>query len=159
MVLALRRCGVAIPLCNGLYLGQLGRANPLSQPDKQPTPNRGQRGLAEAALLGCCPRCGERTLFDGTVKFADRCSSCQLDYTKFNVGDGASAFLTLIGGALVIGLALWLETALQPPIWVHMVLWIPLTILVTVYGLRVIKGALLILEYRHNAGEAGRRDP
>ena len=62
--------------------------------DKPEIP-KGQPGLAEAALFGCCPRCGNRTLFAGVAKFAPRCRQCGLDFSAFNVGDGPAAFLTL----------------------------------------------------------------
>ena len=45
-------------------------------------------GIAEVALKGLCPRCGQPLLFAGWVKFADRCSGCGLDFSRFNVGDG-----------------------------------------------------------------------
>ncbi|MBD3728436.1 MAG: DUF983 domain-containing protein [Sphingomonadales bacterium] len=118
---------------------------------------KGQPGagpsVAEVALFGLCPKCGAKTLFDGTVKFAPRCRACGLDYSQFNVGDGPAAFLTLIIGAVVVGLALWLELAWHPPFWVHALLWIPITALSVVYGLRAGKAALLASEYRNKAGE------
>ena len=106
----------------------------------------------EAALLGLCPRCGGRTLFAGWIRFADRCRACGLDLTRFNVGDGPAAFLTLIVGALVVILALWLQLAAEPPWWVHLILWVPLTVLGVIFGLRVSKAALLQSEYRNKAG-------
>ncbi|MEZ5695411.1 MAG: DUF983 domain-containing protein [Sphingomonadaceae bacterium] len=120
---------------------------------------KGQPGIAEAALFGLCPQCGAQTMFDGTVKFADKCRACGLDYSSFNVGDGPAAFLTLLIGGLITGLALWLELAWSPPFWVHAILWIPITTLAVVYGLRVAKGALLASEVQNKAGEAGRKDP
>ena len=114
--------------------------------------------MVEAALFGCCPACGARTLFSGVVQFADRCRACGLDFARFNVGDGPAAFLTLIIGAVLVGLALWLEVAAHPPFWVHVILWVPLTTLAVLAGLRVSKAWLLISEYRNAAGEAGRRD-
>ena len=68
-------------------------------PDDTPENTKGRPSLAEAALFGCCPRCDARTLFDGPVKFAERCRACGLDFTRFNVGDGPAGFLTLIIGA------------------------------------------------------------
>ena len=115
---------------------------------------KGQPGTAEAALFGLCPRCGSRTLFGGVAKFAERCRVCGLDFTTFNVGDGPAAFLTLIIGALVTALALWLQLAVEPPFWVHVILWVPLTAGLVVLGLRAGKGWLLIAEYRRKAGEA-----
>ena len=120
--------------------------------------NKGQPGIALAALFGLCPCCGSRTLFGGTVKFADRCRVCTLDFTVFNVGDGPAAFLTLIIGALITGLALWLEVTWHPPFWVHAVLWIPLTTAAVIWGLRAGKAALLAAEYQRKAHEAGGKD-
>jgi len=115
---------------------------------KQPTP-------FEAGLVGCCPRCSGRTLFNGFVRFQDRCRNCGLDFSSFNVGDGPAAFLILIVGGLITGLAIWLELAAEPPIWVHLLIWPALTLLVVVGLLRLAKGALLALEYR-NAAREGR---
>lgn len=114
---------------------------------------KGQPGSGRAALFGCCPRCGARTLFDGLVKFAPKCRACGLDYGKFNVGDGPAAFLTLGVGAIVVILALWVELAAEPAWWVHVILWLPLTVVLVLGGLRVSKAALLQREYRADARE------
>jgi uncharacterized protein (DUF983 family) len=115
--------------------------------------NEGQPGLVPAALLGLCPGCGARTLFGGVAQFAPKCASCGLDYGKFNVGDGPAAFLTLIIGALITVLAIWLEFAVHPPLWVHALLWVPLTAAAVVWGLRVSKAALLVAEFQREARE------
>lgn len=113
--------------------------------------------IAEVALKGLCPRCGRPLLFAGWVKFADRCSGCGLDFTRFNVGDGPAAFLTLILGALVVAGAIMLELTLHPPLWLHMLIWIPVTAAGVIWSLRVAKAALLAAEYR-NAAREGRID-
>lgn len=119
---------------------------------------KGQPGIAAAALFGLCPRCGAKGMFAGAAKFAPACKTCGLDYSGFNVGDGPAAFLTMVIGALVVGLAFWLEVSLHPPLWVHAVLWIPLVLAATLWGLRVSKGALLAAEYRRRASEASGGD-
>ena len=119
---------------------------------------KGQPGIALAALFGLCPSCGERTLFTGVASFASPCRSCGLDYSSFNVGDGPAAFLTLIIGAVVTGLALWLELAWHPPFWVHILLWVPLTVAAVIWGLRAGKAALLAAEYQRGAGEGKIKD-
>lgn len=119
---------------------------------KQPSP-------AQVALRGACPRCGNRTLFAGIVGFAPKCRACGLDFAGFNVGDGPAAFLIFIVGGIVIALATALELTAEPPFWVHFLLWLPLTVALTVGLLRLAKGVLLALEYRHQAREAKlRRD-
>ncbi len=113
-------------------------------------------GAAEVALKGLCPRCSAPGLFDGWARFAPNCRTCGLDFAQFNVGDGPAAFLTLGIGTIVTILAIWLELGLQPPWWVHVLLWLPLTAIGVLLALRVAKGALLALEYRNDARE-GRR--
>ena len=127
------------------------------------TPNtakefEGQPGIIPAALFGLCPQCGARGLFDGVTKFAPKCRACGLDFSKFNVGDGPAAFLTLIIGALVVVLAISLELAWHPPFWVHVVLWVPFTAAAVIWGLRAGKSALLAAEFQRKAGAAGSGD-
>ena len=116
-------------------------------------------GLSAKLPFGHCPRCRAKTLFDGVISFAPRCRGCGLDYSTFNVGDGAAAFLTLIIGAVVSALAIWLQLRFEPPFWVHVVLWVPLTTFAVLAGLRYGKSKLLAAEYRRKAGEARRGEP
>jgi uncharacterized protein (DUF983 family) len=112
-----------------------------------------ERPAALSAVQGLCPRCGERTLYKGLAGFAPRCRACGLDYSSFNVGDGPAAFLIFIVGGLVVMLAIVVELKFSPPFWVHILLWLPLTVALVVGLLRVSKGLLLILEYRNRARE------
>ena len=87
------------------------------------------------------------------IAFASRCRQCGLDFRRFNVGDGPAAFLTLIVGAVVVGLAIWVQLAFAPPWWVHVILWLPLVVAGVIGGLRAGKAALLAREYVSGAGE------
>jgi uncharacterized protein (DUF983 family) len=118
----------------------------------------GQPAAVEAALLGLCPRCGGRTLFGGWASFAPACRQCGLDFSRFNVGDGPAAFLTMIIGAMIVALALWTEFSFHPPLWLHAVLWTPVLLGMIVAGLRMSKAALLQAEYWRDAREAGGGD-
>jgi uncharacterized protein (DUF983 family) len=107
----------------------------------------------EATLRGLCPQCCNRTLFSGLATFAPKCRACGLDFSGFNVGDGPAAFLIFIVGGIVVALAIWLELSASPPWWLHVLLWLPLTAILTIGLLRFAKGLLLALEYRHRARE------
>jgi uncharacterized protein (DUF983 family) len=113
---------------------------------------------ARVALKGLCPRCAAPTLFSGWISFAPKCSACGLDFSAFNVGDGPAAFLTLIIGAIVVAMAVTLELSLEPPWWVHVLLWLPITAGGVILSLRGSKGALLALEYRNKAREVRNED-
>jgi uncharacterized protein (DUF983 family) len=105
------------------------------------------------AVAGHCPRCGDGALFRGVLKFADRCDRCGLDIASFNVGDGPAALLMLVLNAVVVALAMWLEFGAHPAWWVHVLVWPPVVVILTIAGLRVSKAILFALEYRHEAVE------
>jgi uncharacterized protein (DUF983 family) len=92
-------------------------------------------------------------LFASITGFAHRCRACGLDFSQFNVGDGPAAFLILVIGALITAMAVVMEVKVHPPFWVHILLWLPLTLIAVVGSLRAAKAALLILEYRNKARE------
>lgn len=104
-------------------------------------------------MQGLCPRCGGRTLFVGMIAFAPRCHICQLDLGSFNVGDGPAALLTLVLGGIIVGLAVMIQLTLGPPIWLQMLVWLPITLASVVVSLRIAKAALLASEYRTAARE------
>jgi uncharacterized protein (DUF983 family) len=114
--------------------------------------------LPRAALQGLCPRCGAKGLFSGLTGFAPRCRTCGLDYQAFNVGDGPAAFLTMVIGALVLGLGLWIEFTFEPPLWLLLTLLAPLVLGATIWGLRVTKAALLYTEFKRKAVEVTGKD-
>lgn len=107
----------------------------------------------QAGMKGRCPRCGEGKLFSGYLQVKDRCGVCGLDYGFADAGDGPAIFVMLIVGFIVVGLALWMEVNYGPPIWLHMVLWIPLTLVLCLAALKVIKGILITLQYANKAEE------
>jgi uncharacterized protein (DUF983 family) len=121
----------------------------------KPNVNEAQKSPFITGLMGSCPRCGKGKLFSGFLALAPRCGSCGLDFSFADSGDGPAVFVTLIGGFLVAGAALWVELRYEPPIWIHLAVFLPLTILVCVGLLRPVKGLLIALQF-HNKAEQGR---
>jgi uncharacterized protein (DUF983 family) len=106
-----------------------------------------------AGLKGCCPRCGQGPLFKDFVALAPACSVCGLDYGFADSADGPAVFISLIGGFIVLGAALWTELAFEPPMWVHMAVFLPLTVIVCLGLLRPLKGLLVARQYQTKAEE------
>ena len=106
-------------------------------------------------LLGRCPHCGRGKMFSGLLTLVPRCEVCGLDFSFADAGDGPAVFVTLFGGFLVLGAALWTELVYEPPFWVHLVVFLPLTAIVCIGLLRPTKGLLVALQYRNKA-EQGR---
>lgn len=110
-----------------------------------------------AGLKGRCPRCGKGALFKQILNLRERCPACGLDYKFIDTGDGPAVFAIFILGFLIMGGALALEFTYFPPVWVHVLVWGLLTPLIALGLLRLIKGALIGLQFKHKA-EEGRLD-
>jgi uncharacterized protein (DUF983 family) len=104
-------------------------------------------------LRARCPRCGAGPLFRSGLTLRDKCERCGLSYAFADSGDGPAVFAIFLLGFLVLGGALLVEFRLQPPVWVHVVLWGILTPLLAFVLLRGLKGVLISLQYKHQAGE------
>ncbi len=110
-----------------------------------------------AGLSGHCPRCGEGRLFSGFLTVKPACSNCGLSYEFADSGDGPAVFVIMIVGFIIVGLMLMVELSYQPPIWVHIVLWFPLTAILAGGVLRPLKGLMIAVQYKNSARE-GRLD-
>jgi uncharacterized protein (DUF983 family) len=108
-------------------------------------------------LAGRCPRCGEGHMFNGFLSLSPRCEACGLDLGFADSGDGPAVFVTLIAGFLVLGVALAVDVEYEPPLWVYVVFFLPLTLLVCLGLLRPLKGLLVALQYKNKAAP-GRLD-
>jgi uncharacterized protein (DUF983 family) len=116
-------------------------------------PNASPPSAIVAGLMGHCPRCGRGRLFSGLLTLAPRCDTCGLDLSFADAGDGPAVFVSLIGGFIVLGIALATELLYEPPIWVHLAVFLPMTALVCFGLLRPLKGLLIALQYRNKAEE------
>jgi uncharacterized protein (DUF983 family) len=111
------------------------------------------------AGIACrCPNCGEGPLFSGFLVVSERCDACGLDLRAADSGDGPAVFIILIVGCLVGFSALIVEVAFHPPVWLHLILWLPLTLILCLALLRPFKGVMLAMQFVNKASEAGRRD-
>ncbi|MEX1180980.1 MAG: DUF983 domain-containing protein [Cucumibacter sp.] len=100
-----------------------------------------------------CPRCGEGNLFAGYLKIARRCQSCGLDYEFADSGDGPAIFIMLFVGFVVVGAALVVEVLFAPPVVVHLLLWIPASLILSLWLLRPFKATMIALQYANDARE------
>ncbi len=108
-------------------------------------------------LAGRCPRCGEGRMFSGFITVAPKCEVCGLDYGFADAGDGPAVLVTLFAGFIVLGIALAVEIAYEPPLWVYAVVFAPLTLVVCLGMLRPLKGFLIASQYTNKAAP-GRLD-
>jgi uncharacterized protein (DUF983 family) len=108
-----------------------------------------------AALAGRCPRCGKGKLYRGVLTIRPACSECGLDLRAVDTGDGPASLVILLLGTVVVGLAFWVEFRFAPPLWLHAIPWAPVTFALALPMIRILKAALVALQYRHRASEMG----
>jgi len=104
---------------------------------------------------GRCPHCGEGRLFRAFVKTVDRCEHCGEEIYHHRADDLPAYLVIVIVGHITLGGFLAVEVMAELPMWVHMVVWVPLTIALALALLMPVKGAIVGLQwalYMHGFG-------
>jgi uncharacterized protein (DUF983 family) len=105
-----------------------------------------------AAGWACrCPRCGEGRLYSGYLKVAPRCDVCDLDLGFADSGDGPAVFVIFAVAPIVVLLAIITEALFHLAPWMHLLIWIPTVIILTLLLLRPFKATLIALQYQRGA--------
>ena len=94
-----------------------------------------------------CPNCGGGRLFDGFLRVNDSCSQCGTELHHHRADDAPPYFTMVIVGHVIVGSVLGTEVAYSPPIWLHLVVWLPLTLILSLALLRPIKGIIVALQW------------
>jgi uncharacterized protein (DUF983 family) len=98
--------------------------------------------------LACrCPNCGQGRLFAGYLRIAPACSQCGTELHHHRADDAPPYFTMMIVGHLIIGLVLWAEIVYSPPVWLHLVIWLPMTLVLSLVLMRPIKGVIVALQW------------
>ncbi|MBL6953590.1 MAG: DUF983 domain-containing protein [Alphaproteobacteria bacterium] len=105
-----------------------------------------------------CPACGQGSVYGRFLKVRDDCASCGLGLHHHRADDAPPYFTMLILGHILVPLVLMLERAAMPPLWVHMSLWLPLTVILSLLLLPRIKGALIGFQWAHRMHGFGDAD-
>ena len=125
----------------------------------EPRPARDVWGAMLRGFSQRCPKCGKGALFGGYLKVKDTCSVCGEELHHQRADDAPPYFTIMIVGHFVVGGLLSMEKAFSPPMWVHSVVWLPLTLLSSLWLLPRVKGVLIGLQwalYMHGFEDAWR---
>jgi uncharacterized protein (DUF983 family) len=111
---------------------------------------------------GRCPSCGEGRLFGRYLKVADECPHCREALHHQRADDAPPYFTIVVAGHVIVPLLLASEVAFKPALWVHMLIWMPATIVLCLALLPIIKGAIVGLQwalYMHGFDPHDREGP
>ncbi|MBK9079443.1 MAG: DUF983 domain-containing protein [Hyphomicrobium sp.] len=90
-----------------------------------------------------CPSCATGALYSSYLKVNDACPSCGQELHHQRADDAPPYFtMTIVGHIVVFGI-LFAEQNFSPPIWMQLAFWLPLTVLLSLWILPRVKGALI----------------
>jgi uncharacterized protein (DUF983 family) len=98
---------------------------------------------------GRCPNCGEGSMFRAFLKVADHCPACHEPLHHQQADDAPAYFVILIVGHVVVSMLVAVEIAFAPPVWVHLSLWMPLTLALSLVLLQPVKGTIVSLQWAY----------
>jgi uncharacterized protein (DUF983 family) len=105
-------------------------------------PRLWRQALLRGILLSY-PACGQGSLYVRYLKVRNECATFGLDLYPQRVDDTPPYIKMLILGHVLVPLALLLERAAMPPLWLRFTLCLPLTIILTLFFLVPVKGPLI----------------
>jgi uncharacterized protein (DUF983 family) len=114
-----------------------------------------QVGFLRAALMCCCPRCGRGQLFKGPLRLRTVCTECGLDFSRMDVGDGFVVPILMVLGFGIVGGAIWFDFTYHPPLWLHAMIWPPVTLALALLMTRYLKSFLAVQQYHVRRTEMG----
>ena len=94
-----------------------------------------------------CPNCGEGKLFRAFLKPVDACAACGEDMTHQRADDFPAYLAIFIVGHIVVAGFMATDTWLILESWQHLMIWIPITIILTLAILPSIKGGVIGLQW------------
>ena len=95
-----------------------------------------------------CPECGKKSVFQSFLKIKEKCD-CGLKLSNLDIGDGPSFFAMFFLNIIIILLAIIVEIKLSPPLWIHLVLWCPLIIILSIIFIRYLKVLFIFLNFKY----------
>ena len=98
-------------------------------------------------FLGRCPRCGRGRLFRAFLKVADHCPVCGEDLHHHRADDFPAYLVIVIVGHIIVPLVYSVEMHFRPAEWVHLALWLPLTLGLALALIQPVKGAVVGLQW------------
>lgn len=109
-----------------------------------------KRSIPAALVRGArgrCPACGGGRLFSSYLKVAPYCPACGEALYHQRADDAPPYAVIFVVGHIVVPLMVIVEEVFRPEIWVHLALWLPLTLILSLALLPPLKGMLVALQW------------
>ena len=94
-------------------------------------------------IMNRCPVCGEGKVFKGFLRVVDECAVCRAPLGQLRADDAPPYVVIFLVGHLLVPGVFWVERNYQPPMWLHMAVWLPLFAILSTALLRPVKGGVV----------------
>ncbi|MGV8939671.1 MAG: DUF983 domain-containing protein [Allorhizobium sp.] len=98
-------------------------------------------------MLNRCPACGEGRLFRAFLKPVDNCAHCGEDMFHQRADDLPPYISIMVLGHVMVGGFMMTDLVFNVSIWVHLAIWVPMTILAALATIQPIKGGVIGLQW------------
>jgi uncharacterized protein (DUF983 family) len=114
---------------------------------ESPGDSRAWAAAMARGALHRCPACGGGALYRAYLKPADACPACGEELFHQRADDAPPYVTIFIVGHLIIAAVLGIDMAYAWPLWLHALVWFPVTVALCLVMLPVAKGALIGLQW------------
>jgi uncharacterized protein (DUF983 family) len=109
-----------------------------------------RRPVFPAMLRGLrkrCPNCGRGRMFTGYLKVADSCPACGEELVHHRADDLPPYLTIVVVGHIIVPAILFVETRWPQETFTHLAIWLPLTLILSLALLPMMKGAVVGLQW------------
>ena len=94
-----------------------------------------------------CPNCGKGRLFASFLGARTACERCGQELHHHRADDLPAYLVIVIVGHLVVAAVMLIERAITLSMFQHLMIWVPLTLFLSLSLLRPVKGAVIGLQW------------
>ncbi len=94
-----------------------------------------------------CPQCGDGALYHKYLKVNEACPACGEELHHHRADDAPPYFTMTITAHIIVGGILLIERNFALEMWIQLAIWLPVTVLLSLWLLPRIKGALIAYQW------------
>ncbi len=106
--------------------------------------------------MGKCPSCGKGAAFNAYLKVCDTCNECGEELSHHRADDFPPYVTIFVVGHIVVAMMLMVERSTDLSHALHLSIWIPMAIIMSLILLQPFKGAVVGMQWAlrmHGFGE------
>ncbi|QSY95898.1 DUF983 domain-containing protein [Rhizobium bangladeshense] len=133
--------------------------DPVARYGDRPEAERPLGRSIRRGLMNRCPACGNGKLFRAFLKPVDHCAACGEAMHHHRSDDLPPYIVILVLGHVLVGGYMLTDLTFVLPVWVHLAVWTPITVITALASIQPIKGGVIGLQWAlHMHGFGGESD-